>query len=433
MTLAINGAAPVRTRPFPAHVTIGEEEKRAVSQVMDSGVLSRFLGAYHEDFLGGPEVRANEAAWAQRFGSQHAISVNSNTSGLYCALGAVGIGPGDEVIVSPYSMSASAVCPLVWGATPIFADVETEHFCLDTASVAAAITDRTKAIVVVDLFGQPYDADGINTLARENGLRVIEDAAQAPGALYGNRPAGTLGDIGVFSLNYHKHIHCGEGGIILTDDDELAERMQLIRNHAESVVAGKGISDLTNMIGFNFRMTEIESAIARCQLEKLDALLEARLENVSYIEEKLSGLPGIVVPAVRHGTRHVYYQHVLLWDTEAADGLHRDDFVAAVKAELPHNELRENEGVKLAAGYVKPLYLLPMFAQRMAMGRNGFPLSDSPQTYAAGLCPAVERLHEEQLFAHEFMLPSMSKPDIDDAMRAFEKVCENLSSVPRTK
>jgi len=149
---------------------------------------------------------------------KHAVSVNSATSGLYCAVGAVGVGPGDEVIVSPYTMAASATAALVYNAVPVFADIEPDCFCLSAESVAQKITERTKAILVVDIFGQPYDVDGINALAKKHGLIVIEDAAQAPGATFRGRFAGTLGDIGVYSLNYHKHIHSGEGGVVVTDD-----------------------------------------------------------------------------------------------------------------------------------------------------------------------------------------------------------------------
>lgn len=418
--LALHGGSPVRSRPFPAHRTIGAEEKLAVARVLDDGVLSRFLGTWHEDFFGGPEVRALEEEWAAHFGARHAVAVNSNTSGLICAMGAIGLCPGDEVIVTPHSMSASAVAPLFYGAVPVFADVEPEGFCLDPASVEACITPRTRAILVVDLFGHPYDATAINALAARHGLHVVEDAAQAPGATLKGRAAGCLGDIGVFSLNYHKHIHCGEGGVVVTDSDALAERLRLIRNHAESVVEGMGHGDLTNMVGFNFRMTEIEAAIARCQLHKLDDLLERRLENVAWLETRLAGHPALRPPAPRPGARHVYYVHPLLFDAEAA-GVHRDAFIAAVRAELPVFENRASEGVKIGGGYVRPLYWLPLFQQRQAFGRAGdsFP---ADRTYDKGLCPACETLHRDTLVTHEFHVPSMGPDDLDDVMRALDKV-----------
>ncbi|MEK6556690.1 MAG: DegT/DnrJ/EryC1/StrS family aminotransferase, partial [Candidatus Margulisiibacteriota bacterium] len=251
--LAINGGQKVRTTLFPPYRIFDEHEEGAIKRVFDSGVLSRFLGTWHQDFLGGPEVQALESEWAQHFGVAHVVAVNSATSGLYCAVGAAGIGPGDEVIVSPYTMSASATAALIYNAIPVFADIEPDFFCLDPKSVEEKITPRTKAIIVVDLFGQPYARDQINAIAKAHGLLVIEDCAQAPGAKMGDRFAGTLGDMGVFSLNYHKHIHSGEGGIIVTDNAEFADRLRLIRNHAESVVEGKGVANLVNMLGFNYR------------------------------------------------------------------------------------------------------------------------------------------------------------------------------------
>lgn len=418
--LAIHGGPKVRQTLFPAHITVAEEEKTAVMKVIDSGILSNYLGAHHENFMGGATVRECEDRWAAHFGARHALAMNSNTSGLIAAMGAIGVGPGDEVIVTAYSMSASAVAPLFYGATPIFADVEPVMFCLDPASIEAVITPRTKAILVVDLFGLPFDAHAIRALAKKHGLKIVEDAAQAPGAMLGNEHAGLLGDIGVFSLNYHKHIHSGEGGILLTDDDELAHRLSLIRNHAENVTAQMGVTNLTNMLGYNFRMTEIEAAIAISQLDKLDGLLEERWDRVAYFEEKMDGFEGMSMPKVRNGARHSYYQHVCLWNTET--GVERNAFVEAVKAELPCFALREKEGVKLGAGYVKPIYLLPAFAQRVSIGGEHDPLKSSWQDYSAGLCPVVEDLHYNRLVAHEFILPSMSRADIDDVVRAFDKV-----------
>ena len=238
--LAVMGGTPVRKTPFPDYDVIGVGEKKAVNRVLKGKVLSRFFGSWHPNFYGGPEVKKLEEEWAKYFGVKHAIAVNSCTSGLYAAVGAVGVGPGDEVIVSPYTMSASATSILVFNGIPVFADIEEDYFCLDCKSVEERITPYTKAIVVVDLFGHPYNADKINKLAKKHDLKIIEDVAQAPAGSYGDKYAGTLADIGVFSLNYHKHIHCGEGGVVVTDNDELAERIRLIRNHAEAVVEDKG-------------------------------------------------------------------------------------------------------------------------------------------------------------------------------------------------
>jgi len=422
--LAINGGAPVRTKLFPAYRVINEAEKKAVDRVLDSGILSRYLGTWGPDFYGGPEVQAFEKEWAVYFGVKEAVAVNSCTSGLICAIGAAGIGPGDEVIVSPYTMSASATAPLWYGAVPVFADIEEEYFCLDPKLVEEKITKRTKAIIVVDIFGQPYDAATINAIAQKHKLIVIEDCAQAPGAKYQDKFAGTLGDIGVYSLNYHKHIHAGEGGVIVTNDSVLAERLRLIRNHAESIVEGKAVADLTNMVGFNFRLSEIAAAIGRVQLGKLKSLIDSRITNAEYLAKNIN-LPGLHFTKVRPDGTHVYYQQAILYD-EKVVGVGRDRFTAALKAELPATELREAEGPLLSVGYVKPLYLLPLFQNQIAIGKDGYPFKSSHYhgqvNYVKGLCPVAERMHDQELILHEFMRPSMSREDLDDVINAFNKV-----------
>lgn len=422
MKLALLGGSPVREKLFPAYTTVGVEEIEAATRVINSGVLSRYLGAWHEQFMGGDEVQTLEREWAAYFNAKHAIAVNSASSGLIAAVGAAGVGPGDEVIVCPWSMSISATAPLFYGAIPVFADVEPDCFCLDPADVERKITSRTKAIIVVDIFGQPYDATAINDMAEKRGITVIEDAAQAPGATLDGRFAGTLGHMGVFSLNYHKHIHSGEGGIVVTDDDDLARRLSLIRNHAESVVEGMGVANLVNMVGFNFRMTELDAAVARCQLPKLAGLNEKRLENVGYLERGLKDIPCLTMPQVRQGAEHVYYVHVCLYDEQKA-GIPASRFVSAIKAELPPFELREKEGTKLGSGYVRPIYMLPVFQQKIAFGAQGWPFSLAQKAdYSQGLCPVCERLHAGGVMTHQFMLPSLDKKDIDDVLEAFAKV-----------
>lgn len=426
MTLAILGGKPVRSKLFPPYVTVGEEERVALTKVITSGVLSRYLGCWDPQFMGGSGVQATEKAWADYYGVKHALAVNSATSGLICAMGAIGLEPGDEVIVTPWSMCISATAPLFYGAIPVFADVEPDCFCLDPVSVERAISPRTKAILVVDLFGQPYNATQINAIAKKYDLYVIEDAAQAPGATYQGRFAGTLGDIGVFSLNYHKHIHCGEGGIVVTDDDVLAERISLIRNHAEAVVQNKGVTNLVNMLGQNYRMTELEAAVARCQLLKLKDLNAKRVANVACLEEGLRNIPCLTMPKVREGASHVYYVHACLYDQEKADGVPAKVFLDAVKAELPPFALRELEGTKFEAGYVAPLYNLPIFQNRIAFGSKGYPftLADASVCYEKGTSPVCEKLHHEKLITSEFMLPCLEKEDIDDVVEAFMKVWE---------
>jgi len=426
-TLALKGGSPIRTKLFPAYNTIGSEEKAAVVKVLDSGNLSQYLGAWTHDFLGGPTVRAFEAAWSLAMGVNHSISVNSNTSGLFTCMGAIGIQPGDEVIVSPYSMSASAIAPLVYGGIPVFSDIDPVTFCMSPASIEQRITPRTKAILVVHIFGHPADMDSIMEIARRHNLYVVEDCAQAPLGQYKGHHVGTLGHLGVFSLNYHKHIHTGEGGVIVTQDDRLADRCQMIRNHAENVTAPRGIEDLTNLIGYNYRMTEIECAIGIEQLKKLPALLDQRLQNVAFLDRHLSAFPAFTLQRAQpHGSVHTYYVHPIKFDSSVA-GIDRNTFVAALKAEVPSAVLRETAPL-LGAGYVKPLYLQPIYQQKASWAYNPA-LYSGDVNYAPGLCPVTERMHFHELITHEFMRPGMSEEDMMDVVRAVDKIFSNVAEL----
>lgn len=424
--LALLGGSPVRNKAFPAYQTIGEEEKQAVLEVLDSGVLSQFLGTWSPDFFGGVRVQQLERAWEAYFGVKHAVSVNSATSGLNAAVGAAGVGPGDEVIVSPYTMSASAVAALVYGGIPVFADIDPQTFCISAETIRPKITSRTRAIIVVDIFGYPADMDPIMALAEEFGLVVIEDCAQAPGARYKDRLAGTLAHMGVFSLNYHKTIHCGEGGIVVTDDSRLAERLQLIRNHAEVVVKNKGVEDIVNMIGFNYRMTEIEAAIAGEQLKKLPALLSPRIRAARYFDARLSKLPGLTAPFVAPDVIHGYYLYTMKYDARVI-GIPRQRFVDAVKA----------EGVPLVAGYVEPIYLQPLYQQRIGYGRDGFPFTypgyKGTIDYRRGLCPVTERMHFEEVIYTSLCHANLSEGDLRDVGDAFEKVVTHADELRTTQ
>lgn len=423
--LAIRGGKPIRRKTFPFYATVGKEEKKALGRVIDSGVLSKFLGSWHKDFYGGPEIRKLETQWARFFKIKHAIAVNSATSGLYCAVGAVGIEPGDEVIVSPYTMSASATSPIIWGGVPVFADIEEDFFCLDPRSVEERLTSRTKAIIIVDLFGQPYDVQRITAIARKKGIPVIEDAAQATAATYRDRYAGTLGDLGVFSLNCHKHIQSGEGGVVVTNDDRLAERVRLIRNHAEAVVREKGEKDIVNMVGFNFRMTELEAAVNQCQLKKLSRFVRTRVANCEYLSRQLRNIPALILPKVRPYASHVYYMQPFRWNSEAA-GFDRHTFVEAVRAELAPTQKNEDFGVRIWEGYCKPLYLLPMYQKKIAIGTKGYPFLGPQYTgsvdYSKGICPVAEQMYEKELFTSDLMTPGFTTRDLDDVVMAFQKV-----------
>lgn len=416
--LALLGGEPVVKAPLTLYRSLGAEEEAAVLRVMRSGNLSSFIGAWCDDFHGGVEVKRFERLWAERFKVKHALSVNSNTSGLIAAMGAVGVSPGDEVIVPPFSMSATVVAPLFYGGIPVFVDVEPDTFCLDLQKVRAAITPKTKAIFAVNMFGHPAHLHELRQLADEKGIYLIEDAAQSPLAMDGNRYAGTIGHIGVFSLNYHKHLHTGEGGMCCTDDDDLALRLAGIRNHGENVVKPLGMADITNMLGFNFRLTELQAAIGIEQLAKIDTLVLERQTIAENLTEATLGLPGLTPPVVRDDCRHAYYVWMAKYNARAT-GVPRQKVAAALVA----------EGVPIVEGYLTPLYMLPIFQQRKAIGREGWPFTLSNRTYDQGLCPVAEHLQNEELLEFCTCSFQLDKQELNQSIKAFEKVFSNLDQL----
>lgn len=410
--LALFGGPPVLPAPLSPYRSMGHAEVAAVARVVQSGKLSGFYGSWSEEFWGGPEVRCFEREWAARFQVKHAVSVNSATSGLYAAMGAIGISPGDEVIVPPYTMSATVMAPLIYGGVPVFADIEPDTFGLDPAAVEEAITPKTKAIIAVNLFGHPARLDELRELARKHHLYLLEDNAQAPLAEDNGRFCGTIGDLGVFSLNFHKHIHTGEGGMCVTNNDELALRMKLIRNHGENAVEAVGLQGITNLVGFNFRLTEIQAAIGREQLKQIDEHVQSRVRLAEALTDGIVGLEGLTPPKIRPGCRHVYYTWTLRYD-ERTVGVTREVFCRALAAEgFPH-----------AQGYVRPLYLLPVFQQKVAVGGEGFPFSTSPGTlYEKGMCPVCERMHEKEVILFEPCAYEVRNETIQLLIEAIHKV-----------
>ncbi len=409
--LAILGGPKAVTATPRKYRSMGAEEKQAVAEVMDSDCLSGFYGSWGDEFLGGPRVKAFEAAWAKRFGSRHAVSMNSATSGLVAAMGAIGLGPGDEVIVPPYTMSATAMAPLAYGGIPVFADIEDETFCIDVDAVKAAIGPRTKAIIAVNLFGHPARLHALRALADERGLILIEDNAQAILASETGKYTGTIGHIGVFSLNYHKHIHTGEGGVCLTEDDNLVLRLQMIRNHGENVVEPLELPDIASLVGFNYRLGELAAAIGSVQLAHADRHISRRVAIAEKLSAGLQGLEGLTVPAVRPDCSHAYYVWSARYDERAA-GVSREVFSEALTAEgFPH-----------FTGYVRPLYRLPVFQRRIGFGSSGFPFTLTNRRYEGDLCPVAERLYRSELLCFETCMYDLTEAELDQFVAAVRKV-----------
>ncbi len=419
--LALLGGEKAINKEFSLYNSIGNEEVLAAKKVIESGVLSKFLGAWHEDFYGGPNVLEFEKQAAQYFGVKHAVTVNSWTSGLICAVGAIGIEPGDEVIVTPWTMCASATAILHWNAIPVFADIDPETFCLSPKSIEENITEYTKAIMVVDIFGQSADMDAILAIADKYNLKVISDCAQAPGALYDGKYAGTLADVGGYSLNYHKHIHTGEGGILVTNDDYIAERLRLIRNHAEAVVGDKGENDITNMIGYNFRLGEIECAIGIEQLKKLSTFVATRQRAANRLTDGLKSLTGLRTPVINQKGTHVYYYYPLVLDIESL-GVSRDRIHEALRA----------EGVPIGNRY-QNIHLLPIFQKKIAYGSNGFPWTSDickrEVSYSKGICPVAEELNDSTYLGIGMCVYALTDTDIDLIVGAFRKVWASLGKL----
>lgn len=422
-TLAIAGGRPAIDRELEPFRSMGADEEEAASRVVRSGVLSAYIGAPGEMFMGGKEVRAFETKAARYFGVKHALAVNSWTSGLIAEVGAIGIEPGDEIVTTPWTMSATAMAILHWNAIPVFADIDPETFNISPESVRAVVTRRTKAIMLVDIFGQSADIDALRAIAQEHGLKLLGDTAQAPGSIRAEGKTGTKVDIGGFSLNYHKHIHCGEGGILVTDDDALAERLALIRNHAESVIKPASREQLANMIGYNFRMGEIEAAIASVQLDKLAERVADRQRVAAELNEGLAVLPGLATPKVAEFSSHVYYVYGLTLDPGAL-GVTRASIIDALRA----------EGVPgLMAGY-QNLHRLPVFVEQCAYGTGNFPwsLRDGEGrnfAYGTGTCPVAEDLHDNRFLGINLCMYQFPGEDVDAVVTAFHKVWDQLDTL----
>lgn len=291
-----------------ARPIVGQEERDAVDAVLASGMLAQ-----------GAEVASFEEEFSTTLlDGRPTVAVNSGTAGLHLGLLAAGVGPGDEVVVPSFTFAATANSVALTGATPVFADIEPDHFCLDPEAVRAVLTERTVGIMPVHLYGHPADMTAFEALAAEKGLALFEDAAQAHGAAWHGRPVGTFGTFAMFSLYPTKNMTSGEGGMVSTGDDAVARRLRLLRNQ------GMERQYENEVVGFNARMTNLHAAIGRVQLRKVQGWTQQRQENAAFLDAHLRG---VVVPPVAPDVRHVYHQYTIRVPED------RDGFVAALKAE----------------------------------------------------------------------------------------------------
>lgn len=290
---------------------IGKEEKQAVLEVLESGMLAQ-----------GPKVEEFEEKFARYVGAKYAVAISSGTTALHLALLAHGVGPGDEVITSPFSFVSSANAALYVGAKPVFVDIEPDYFCLDPRWIEKKITKKTKAIIPVDLYGHPCQIEDIKSEALDKGLVVIEDACQAHGAEVEGRRVGSLTTT-CFSFYPTKNMTTGEGGMVTTNNRQIAEKIKLLRAH------GSKVRYYHNILGYNFRMTDIAAAIGIEQLKKLEKFNRQRIKNAGYLSKKLEGIDGIITPKVREGCRHVFHQYTIRITLEF--GKSRDEVIEVLQ------------------------------------------------------------------------------------------------------
>jgi len=327
-----------------ARPLVGEEEIAAVADVMRSGMLAQ-----------GSVVTEFESRFADYCGATHAIGVNSGTAALHAALLAAGVGPGDSVVVPAFTFFATASSVSMCGATPLFADVDPRTFNIDPDSVGALIRPDTRAVVGVHLFGQPFDVSALRALCDDHNLVLIEDAAQAHGAEYHGKRAGSLADLACFSFYPTKNMTTGEGGMVTTDDDHLAGRVRLLINHGQSQ------KYLHSAVGYNYRMTNIAAAIGLVQLGRLEGFNERRIKNARYLDRHLAGT-GLTTPCVAPGVRHVYHQYVV--KLPAGYPLTRDAFMDALA----------ERGIGTAVHYPIPVNRQPVYENEGATA--SCPVSD---------------------------------------------------------
>lgn len=398
---AIEGGKPVREEPMQVWPKFTKREEELVLEVLRSGRLVSTLGSMTRRF---------EEKFSEFLGVKHAVAVFNGTVALHTALGALGVGPGDEVITTPFTFVSTASTILHQNAVPVFADIELDTLNIDPADIEGKITDRTKAIVVVHLAGHPAEMDPIVKIAKENGLALIEDCAQAIGSEYRGVKVGGFGDFGTFSFYQTKNMTTGEGGMVVTNDDELAEKARLLINH------GQSSKYEYSFLGYNYRMTELQAALGLGQLERIEELNRRREEIANIYSDELAELDGdlLVLPRPRPHVKHTWHIYQVLLRLERLN-VNRDRFVSALRA----------ENVLALVAYPKPLHLTTLFQDLKAYNHGcpwKCPYYKGEVNYRPGSLPNAEYVAERVV-----TLPTLSGMSDDDALdvaKAVKKVAK---------
>jgi len=409
--LALFGGKKIREKPFPRYPIITSEEKTAVLEVLEDGNLSTFVASPGENFFGGKKIREFEERFAKYIGTNFAVSFNSATSALHAAVVAVGVEPGKEVIVPPYTFTSTATSVLMHNAIPVFSDVKEDNYCLDPHKLEEKLSPLTSTIIPVHLFGHSCDMNEIMKFAHNNNLKVIEDCAQAHGGRYYNKNVGTIGDCGIFSFQETKNMTTGEGGMLVTNDESVAKIAQMVRNHGEVLLPSQTTRTYrSDILGWGYRMTEMEAALGIVQLSKLDKMNQDRIMLADYLTKKINSINGLKHTKYDF-VKHVYYVYAFSYDEDQV-GIPREKFCEAVQA----------EGVPIFGGYVKPLYLNPLYTQRKAFAFKHY---SGNVKYEKGICPTAELLNEKRLVLTPVCRPPATFADIDDIYNAIIKVIDS--------
>lgn len=403
--IALNGGTPVRSHSYPKWPLFTQKDKDDLIDILDDGRMTSITG---------PKVKEFEDKFADKFGNKYGLATANGVTALHLALAALEIGPGDEVIVPAHTFIGTVIPVLMANAIPVFVDVEIDTFNIDTKKIEDAITDRTKVIMPVHLNGLPAEMDEINRIAKKHNLNVIEDACQAHGAYYKGKMAGTLGDIACFSFFEDKVMTTGEGGMLVTNNEEWYERARCVRSYGEGLVTTIGERKYEHMmLGFNYRMGALNAAIGINQLDRLEDMVEKRGKNAKYLRESLSNVDGIVPPKEIDYCKHAYYKFVSRKDKDVID-VDLETFLEAIKA----------EGIPATPRYPKPLPLQKVFKEKCGYGKTDCPYGcdkyGKEPAFLNGSWPVAERVGEEAfvLLVH----PSVEEKDLDNVGEAVKKV-----------